>query len=118
MQNKLIRQFKKGALELAVLKLLSHQEMYGYQMLSELGRLGEDFIMKEGTLYPILYRLEDDGLVQTRWEQAAERGVPRKFYTITRQGQAVLESLSAQWLRFAAAMETLLLDEGGLRDDS
>lgn len=113
MQNRLIRQFKKGALELAVLKLLSEQEMYGYQMLNTLAKIGDEFAMREGTLYPILYRLEDDGLVQTRWEQATERGVPRKFYFITPQGKAALDVLRAQWLQFASKMQALLLHEGG-----
>lgn len=113
MENKLVRQFKKGALELAVLKLLSRKEMYGYQMLSELEALGEDFTMREGTLYPILYRLEDDGLVLTRWEQAAERGVPRKFYSITPAGKMALTQLSERWLQFAGIMQKLLSDKGG-----
>ena len=68
MNDKYIRQMKKGVLDMLVLKLLNKEQKYGYQLIYELKeKSGELFILKEGTLYPILYRLEDDGLVQSCW---------------------------------------------------
>ena len=64
MNQKYEQQMKKGVLEMLVLKLLSEDEKYGYQLISELKeKSGEMFLLKEGTLYPILYRLEDEALV-------------------------------------------------------
>ena len=71
MNAKYERQLKKGVFEILVLKLLSEGEKYGYELLMELKeRGGEMFAVKEGTLYPILYRLEDDGLASSRWSRA------------------------------------------------
>lgn len=78
---------KKGVLDMLVLKLLSEDEKYGYQIISELrDRSRERFLLKEGTLYPILYRLEEDGLVESRWSGAEGRKVPRKYYHISGHG--------------------------------
>ena len=70
---------KKGVLEILVLKFLSQEEKYGYQLISELKeRSGGMFSLKEGTLYPILYRLEEDGLVESRWSEAKGKEISRK----------------------------------------
>ena len=70
MKQKYEQQMKKGVLEMLVLRLLSEGEKYGYQLISELKeKSGGMFLLKEGTLYPILYRMEDDGLVVSRWSE-------------------------------------------------
>ncbi|MCL6460059.1 MAG: PadR family transcriptional regulator, partial [Gorillibacterium sp.] len=78
-------QLKKGVLEILVLHLLRGSDMYGYQLINELDeRSGSYFKMKEGTLYPVLYRLEDAGYIMNYWEPESEkRGVRRKYYRIT-----------------------------------
>ena len=82
--------------------------MYGYELIATLEqRGGEAFQLKEGTLYPVLYRLENAGLIAPRWE-TAERGVPRKYYTVTPEGQKQLRDLLVEWRAFAAAVEQLL----------
>ena len=64
MNDKYERQMKKGVLDMLVLKLLESEPRYGYQIIQELkDKSGDVFSLKDGTLYPILYRLEDDGLV-------------------------------------------------------
>lgn len=64
MKQKYEQQMKKGVLEMLVLRLLFEREKYGYQLICELREKSDDlFLLKEGTLYPILYRMEDDGLV-------------------------------------------------------
>ena len=67
MNDKYERQMKKGVLDMLVLKLLESEPRYGYQIIQELkDKSGDVFSLKDGTLYPILYRLEDDGLVVSR----------------------------------------------------
>lgn len=95
-----MRQFKKGVLELIILKLLSQTEMYGYELVSVINSKSSSFDIKEGTLYPILYRLEDDGLVETRWEQLNDplkRGKPKKYYAVTKKGKDVMEQSYELW---------------------
>ena len=91
-------QLKKGVIEILILKLLSREKMYGYQLLQELDTRSEGiFKMKEGTLYPVLYRLEDDGFISSLWEDPGnssdKRKVPRKYYQITEKGISELKRL-------------------------
>jgi PadR family transcriptional regulator PadR len=105
------RELKRGTLELVLLKLLSGGQMYGYELVSTLEREGgELFQVKEGTLYPVLYRLEDAGWVETRW-QTLERGVPRKYYRLTAAGEEQLARLVQDWRQFSATVDRLLGSE-------
>lgn len=81
-----------------VLKLLEEDAKYGYQIISELSEKSNDrFLLKEGTLYPILYRLEDDKYVESRWSEASGKKVPRKYYVITDAGRNALKEIQALW---------------------
>lgn len=103
---------KKGVLDMLVLKLLSEDEKYGYQIISELSnRSRERFLLKEGTLYPILYRLEEDGLVESRWSGAEGRKVPRKYYHITGEGRRVLEETEALWREICRSVDLIMEEE-------
>ena len=97
LNDNIMKQFKKGVLEIVILKLLSEREMYGYELVSELNRRAKSFSIKEGTLYPILYRLEDEGLMETRWEHPAFRGQPKKYYSITEKGRKFMIESYTQW---------------------
>ena len=102
------RELKRGSLELIVLHLLTPGEAYGYEIVSKLtdqsaGSLG----VTEGTLYPVLYRLENAGFVSVRWETQA-RGVPRKYYRLTDAGRRELATLTREWTTFVEAMTRLL----------
>ena len=108
MNDNNIKQLRKGVLELVVLKLLSKKEMYGYELVAELNRQGDSFSIKEGTLYPILYRLEDDGLMVTRWVQSASRGQPKKYYSVTGKGEQVMRESYAQWKAIARDIERVM----------
>ena len=80
MREKYERQMKKGVLDMLVLQLLAQEKKYGYQLIMELReKSGDIFCLKEGTLYPILYRLEDEGLVESRWSEAEDKQLPRKL---------------------------------------
>ncbi len=111
MNERYLKQFKKGILEIVVLKLLSAREMYGYELISAINEKSRILALKEGTLYPILYRLEDDGMMETRWEKAPARGVPKKYYCITQKGRQTLETVSGVWLDFSAEIEKILKED-------
>ncbi len=98
MNEKYIRQMKKGLLDMLVLKLLERDQKYGYQLISELKEKGgELFVLKEGTLYPILYRLEDDGFVESNWSNPEKKQIARKYYRITEKGRAALADITKIW---------------------
>ncbi len=102
------RELKRGSLELIVLHLLSLGEAYGYEIVANLtGRTNGGLEVTDGTLYPVLYRLERAGFVAIRWE-TPQRGVPRKYYRLTEVGQAELVRLTHEWNTFANAMARLL----------
>ena len=102
------RELRRGSLELIVLHLLSAGEMYGYQIVSTLTeRTGGSIEVSDGTLYPVLYRLERAELVSVRWD-TPDRGVPRKYYALTDAGRTELAQLTNEWTRFARAMACLL----------
>ncbi len=106
------RELKRGTLEMVLLKLLSVRPMYGYELVSTLENLGgPQFQIKEGTLYPVLYRLEDAGYIEARWE-TLERGVPRKYYRLTTAGAEQLRLLVGEWRAFVEAVNRILGTEG------
>ena len=95
-----------------VLKLLEKREKYGYQIITELReKSGDRFALKEGTLYPILYRLEDDALVESRWSEAAGKKVPRKYYVITEQGKQTLTEIEALWRDICGSAARIMEEE-------
>jgi len=106
------RELRRGSLELVVLHLLSGGECYGYEIVSKLAdRTHGALEITDGTLYPVLYRLERAGYVTVRWE-TPERGVPRKYYDLTPSGREELARLTREWTTFAKAMADLLRSPG------
>lgn len=98
LNDKYESQMKKGLLDMLVLKLLEKEEKYGYQIISELReKSGGRFSLKEGTLYPILYRLEDDALIKSKWSEAVGKKVPRKYYVITEEGRKEVREIEKLW---------------------
>lgn len=108
--NEVGKQLKKGVIEILMLELLSEEKMYGYQLIQELDiRSGGVFRMKEGTLYPVLYRLEDSRFIESYWEQDSERrSVPRKYYRITSDGLAALENMKKELDTLFIAIKSIL----------
>lgn len=88
-------QLKKGALELCVLALLHQHDSYAYEIAS---RLADAIGMGEGTIYPLMRRLQSDGLVETYLVES-QAGPPRKYYRLTRTGKAQLAALDDYWNR-------------------
>lgn len=88
MEDRFLQQLKKGVLEMLVLKLICNAPTYGYELLTRLRECsGGRFALKEGTLYPILYRLEDEGLIAAKWSQGQGRTAPKKIYEATAAGR-------------------------------
>lgn len=109
MNPKYEQQMKKGVLEMLVLKLLSEKEKYGYQLISELKEKSDGlFLLKEGTLYPILYRLEGEELVVSRWSEPKGKEVSRKYYVVTEKGIDVLTQLSELWRGFTEKVSNIM----------
>lgn len=90
------------------LALVRESERYGYELVNALEeRSGGDLSVSGGTLYPVLYRLEEDGHLETRWE-AEGRGAPRKYYRITDRGRGELDRRLSEWRRYAEAVDRVL----------
>jgi PadR family transcriptional regulator PadR len=103
LRENLSLEFRRGALVLAVLTRL-RQEQYGYSLKRALAEQGLE--IDEGTLYPLLRRIESQGLLKSRWRLEDSR--PRRYYRLTAAGEAALEDLSREWRALARAMERLL----------
>lgn len=98
-------QMRKGMLEFCVLLLLRQGDAYASEMI---GRLkNAHLIVMEGTLYPLLTRLKNDGLASYRWEESTQ-GPPRKYYSITPLGHSFLEQLTLSWNDIARSVNILL----------
>ena len=107
------RELKRGTIELVLLTLLEERERYGYEIVAVIEeRSGGRLEVRDGTLYPVLYRLEEAGFVEPRWE-TQDRGVPRKYYRITDGGKEESMRLRAEWREFAAALTAILERTGG-----
>ena len=99
-------QLKKGALDLCVLALLSRGESYGYEIAST---LASSVGMGEGTIYPLMRRMQNDGLVATRLVESTS-GPSRKYYRLTPMGHDALKAHRRDWQAFVAAVDQLLGD--------
>ncbi|WP_019634951.1 PadR family transcriptional regulator [Actinomadura atramentaria] len=102
----------KGVLDLLVLASLTEGESYGYEIAKNLAESGLGQI-KGGTLYPVLNRLEEAGLVAAEF-RAAERGPGRRYYRLTAGGRATLAEQGALWLAFDASVRSVL-ERGDVR---
>ena len=109
MEDRFSQQLKKGILEMLVLKLICDGPTYGYELLQHLKERSESlFALKEGTLYPILYRLEDEGMIKARWSHGEGRTAPKKIYEVTEKGRE--ENLRRQmlWQEFQQTVNYVL----------
>lgn len=98
MDNRYVQQFKKGSLEMILLALIGRKETYGYEIITELNGCASVLgYAKEGTIYPILYRLQEAKLIQCRLAPAAANGGSKKYYSLTLEGKEVLEELILFW---------------------
>ena len=112
MEDRFQQQLKKGILELLVLGLICEKATYGYELMAQLKeRSGGSFVLKEGTLYPILYRLEDDGMIGSAWSQGEGKNLPKKMYHATQAGQQELLRRLSIWFDFSGTVNSFF--QGG-----
>ena len=97
---------RKGCLEMAVLASLWHGRLYGLEILRVLER-DSSLVLAEGTIYPILNRLRNEGLLQSQWVEAAA-GHPRKYYDLTQAGRDRVTRMVETWKQFSAGLDRLI----------
>ena len=102
-QNMLL-ELRRGTLSIAVLSQLNKEE-YGYSLLKALSDKGLD--VDQSTLYPLLRRLESQGLLQSDW-RSVDEARPRRYYVISSQGKTVLNQLKLEWSTMVATMQKML----------
>lgn len=109
MDIKKMNQLKKGVLSIIVLKVVSEGISYGYEIMKNIDNVSDGiFDMKPGTLYPILYRLEDEKLIKSHWKAPEERQRGKKYYKITEAGMKRLELLTDAWQQVVIATNKIL----------
>ena len=97
-------QMRKGILEYCILSILSRNDAYASDIIKELKE--SKLIVVEGTLYPLLTRQKNAGLLSYRWEESTQ-GPPRKYYTITESGAKFLQELDQSWKELVDAIKNL-----------
>jgi PadR family transcriptional regulator PadR len=100
------QQMRKGALEMAILAGLWLGRMYGLEII-QLFRDSSQLALAEGTIYPILSRLKDEGLLASEWVEA-EAGHPRKYYWLTENGRRRLQQMAETWTEFSRELARLI----------
>ncbi|MFR6291928.1 MAG: PadR family transcriptional regulator [Peptococcaceae bacterium] len=99
-------QFKKGVLELVVLISLAKNDMYGYEIVSEVSKIIE---VNEGTIYPLLKRLTNEKYFETYLRESSE-GPPRKYYHLTKSGTLYKDELKEEWLNFNESVTKFIME--------
>jgi PadR family transcriptional regulator, regulatory protein PadR len=97
-------QLRKGVLEMCVLALLSAGDNYAYDIAA---RMADGVGMGEGTVYPLMRRMQNEGLVTTYLKES-ESGPPRKYYKLTKSGRAAFESQRTEWQAFEVHVRKIL----------
>jgi PadR family transcriptional regulator PadR len=102
------RELVKGSTSLLLLQLLEERDMYGYELVKELeSRSGNEFSVKEGTLYPALHKLEKQEYIECYWKEQ-EKGPARKYYKITDAGKEMLLEKTREWNDFVSVMNKMM----------
>lgn len=96
---------RKGILEFCILHVISRGEVYASDMLDEL--TSARIMVVEGTLYPLLTRLKNAGLLDYKWVESSS-GPPRKYYVLTDDGKQFLDAMQGTWLDLADSVQTII----------
>ena len=97
-------QMRKGVLEFCILSILQHGDAYTSEIISTLKSV--EMIVVEGTIYPLLTRLKNSGLLSYRWEESTS-GPPRKYYVLTESGKLFLKELDTTWSNLKTAVNQI-----------
>ncbi len=96
---------RKGVLELCILFILSRNEMYSSDLLAALKEA--QLLVVEGTIYPLLSRLKNEGLLKYRWEESPT-GPPRKYFSLTEEGKSTQETLKSTWQQLSESVNRII----------
>ena len=96
---------RKGVLELCILSILSHNEMYTSDLLATLKEA--QLLVVEGTIYPLLSRLKNEGLLKYRWEESLT-GPPRKYFSLTEEGVSTQKTLKITWQQLSESVNRII----------
>ncbi len=105
-QDSWISQIRKGVVEVAILGMLSRGEMYGSEVVAQLGERAE-LAISAGTVYPLLSRLKKGGLIESVWRESPV-GPPRKYYSLTAEGRGELSGMATAWRSVSKGIDDLL----------
>lgn len=100
-------QLRKGAAELAVLSVLRRGESYGLELLERL-RSDDGLELSDGSIYPLLNRLQKEGKIRARWVQDPDATHPRKYYALTPHGEVLGARMTEEWHRFSASVSRIV----------
>lgn len=103
--DKSTAQMRKGVLELCILSVLEKGEAYASDIISTMKEA--ELIVVEGTLYPLLTRLKNEGLLDYRWQES-NSGPPRKYYVLTELGNKTAKELTISWLELVNSIDKIL----------
>lgn len=98
-------QMRKGVLEYCILSIVSVRDVYASDIIERMKKAS--LIVVEGTLYPLLTRLKNDGLLNYRWEES-KSGPPRKYYTLTPEGREFLSGLDESWKSLVDSIQQII----------
>ena len=99
---KISKELMKGSTAALVLSVLKNQDLYGYKIIKEIALRSDDvFVLKEGTLYPILHALEEEGCLESYWQES-------EYYRLTRKGERRLREKKEEWQTYSKSVERVL----------
>lgn len=105
-----LSQVRKGLLEYSILAIISHKPVYGYDLISILDG-HETLSTTEGTIYPLLRRLEKNGLIQSFWKETAPGKPPRRYYELAEEGIQTLEMMNTEWIKVVKSIDEIKENE-------
>ncbi|HKK46353.1 MAG TPA: PadR family transcriptional regulator [Balneolaceae bacterium] len=101
------RELKAASSKPMILSILSHGESYGYQIIQNIEELSDgEWKWSEAMLYPVLHRMNSEGLIQSRWE-VMDNGRKRKYYSLTQNGKEALKTEKKQWMSVHEVLKSL-----------
>jgi len=107
----LTKELVAASTEALILSLLSKGDSYGYALIQEIKRLSQDQIeWTDGMLYPVLHRMERDGWIESRWDEA-DTGRKRKYYSLKKDGKRALKEQREQWTTVSGVLKQLWKEE-------
>ncbi len=98
-------QLRKGILDIVVLNFLAHGRRHGYEMVQALKQC-EGLRLREGNIYPILARLQAEGLIESQ-KEAGEGGPPRKYFSLTGRGRKTMEEMNGHWRMIVQSVDDI-----------